>query len=59
MVFRDGIEPDGAAGKTLGFLQCCQGPGLVDGLGVGEDQQGSGGVEDGRGLGAEFLQGRA
>ena len=59
VVLRDGIEPQGAACKAFCLLQCGQGPGLVDGRGVGENEQGGGGIEDGRGLGAELLQRRA
>ena len=32
--FGDGIEPDDLTRLALGLLQGCQGPGLVDGLGV-------------------------
>ena len=34
----DGVEPDNLSRLALGFQQCLDGPGLVDGLGVGEDQ---------------------
>ena len=38
-VFGNGVEPNHPAGKLLGLQQGGEGPILVDGLGVGEDQK--------------------
>lgn len=40
LVFRDGVEPDDSPGEPLGFPQGGHCPGLVDGLGVGQDDKG-------------------
>ena len=38
----NGVEPDNPACISLGLQQSLNGSGLVDGFGVGEDQQGGG-----------------
>ena len=55
--FGDGVEPDDLSGLALGLLQGSHGAGLVDGLGVGEDQQGGRRTQGGGLCGAKMGEG--
>ena len=52
----DGVEPKDLARLPAGLQQGPCGPGHVDGLGVGEDEQRHRGAQDAGALGAEVLQ---
>ena len=57
--FRDGVQPDDPGRLALGFQHGPNSPGLVDGLGVREDDQGRPRAQYRRLLGADLLQSRA
>ena len=57
--FGDGVQHQNPAALAFAALQRRQGPGLVDGFGIREDQQGGGFSQHGGLVGAEGRKGRA